>query len=424
MNYNNPYNFTYLDKLIHGEHKELELEHDITIEEGEKEKFSEGITVDVNDIEINGNGYSIDSQGLTRIFKTTGKNITLKNITFKNGYSKDSGAAIANVGSVKIYNSNFTDNIAEVDGGAVYNDINGTMTIQDSILSNNSALTDGGAIFNWGNLTIKCSVIEENLSWEDAGAIHNGGLTHKTSTINELEHYMDIDLSNVKVLIEDTIIRHNTGNHSGGGIINWATLDIKNSTFQDNATTERGGAVNNQANGIVTITDSNLIFNKAYFTGGAINNQKNGTIIITDSKIENNTTRGYGGTISNRGLIEINKSTFHHNIAIPNGGVIYNSGQANINKSIFGYNKAHENGGAILNSGHVNINNSLFKENTANHWGDSIYNIEGKISLTDTEIMNDIANSEENLIESIHNNKGSIIIMDTQNPTINVYTRE
>ena len=424
MNDNNVCNFTYLNQLIQ-ENKEIRLEHDIVLEEVEKEKFSEGIVVDANDIVIDGNGHSIDAQSMTRIFKITGHDITIKNVTFMNGFTIDSGAAIANVGSIKIYNSTFTDNISDVDGGAIYNDIGGKIEIKASKFMNNNSRTDGGAIFNWGELTVERSLIEDNISWKDAGAIHNGGRTHKSSVLNDMEYIEeDIDLRNVKVTVKDSIIRQNIGSHSCGGIMNWGKLNIEKSTFEENITSGRGGAISNQGTGIVTINDINIISNRANFTGGAIQNQKNGIITITRSRIEKNETTGHGGTIANRGLIIINKSKFNRNIAEPHGGVFYNSGQIYINKSMFCFNRAYQKGGVIINSENVNINNSVFKCNDASHLGESIYNIKGITSLTDTKIVNEEDIAEKNPIKTIYKNMGTIIIQDTKLPTIQAYIHE
>ena len=424
MNENNVYNFTFLNQLIQ-KNKEIRLEHDIILEEVEKERFSEGIVLDKNAIVIDGNGYSIDAQGMTRIFKVTGSEIIIKNITFMNGYSEDSGAAIANAGSIKIYNSTFTDNMADVDGGAIYNDIGGKIDIEDSEFTNNNSQTDGGAIFNWGELTVKSTLIEDNISWKDAGAIHNGGRTHKSSVLNDIKYIEeDIDLSNVKLAIEDSIICQNTGSHSCGGIMNWGILNVEKSILEKNITSGRGGAISNQGTGIVNLNDIDIISNRANFTGGAIQNQKNGIITLTDSRIEKNETRGRGGTITNRGMIVVNKSKFNYNIAEPNGGVIYNSGQTDINESLFGFNRAYRKGGIIINSGHVNVNNSVFKCNDADYLGESIYNIKGITTLTDTKVVNEEDITEENPMRTIYNKKGSIIMQDTKLSTMQIYIHQ
>ena len=82
------FDFGHLDRIIHkSNEKEIFLEDDILFENYEKEYYEGGIELDIDDLVIDGNGKTIDGDGKSRIFTVTGKNITLKNITFKNGKS-------------------------------------------------------------------------------------------------------------------------------------------------------------------------------------------------------------------------------------------------------------------------------------------------------------------------------------------------
>ena len=92
MSNNNIKNFKCLDNLIHSGVKEIVLDSDIVLGDDEKYKYLNGIKLDVNDLAIDGNGHAIDARGLTRIFYCTGKNVTIKNMILKNGFSEDGGA--------------------------------------------------------------------------------------------------------------------------------------------------------------------------------------------------------------------------------------------------------------------------------------------------------------------------------------------
>lgn len=113
-----PRDFRYLDELIHSGTEEIVLDSDIMLGKDEKSKYYTGIRLDVDGIVIDGAGHTIDACEKTRIFECSGKNILIKNLTFKNGYSWE-GAAICNDGELTIIDSNFTGNCA--DDGAVYN---------------------------------------------------------------------------------------------------------------------------------------------------------------------------------------------------------------------------------------------------------------------------------------------------------------
>lgn len=77
------YNFEYLDKLVHSGEDEIFLDDDVVLGNLEEFKYGDGISLDVDDLIIDGKGHTIDAQGKIRIFHCTGENVTLKNITLK-----------------------------------------------------------------------------------------------------------------------------------------------------------------------------------------------------------------------------------------------------------------------------------------------------------------------------------------------------
>ena len=193
-------NFRYLDELIHSGVKEIVLDSDIVLDPDEKSQYLNGIKLDADDLAIDGNGHAIDAQGLTRIFYCTGKNIIIKNIILKNGFTIENGGAINNEGELTITESTLTENttkngdggainnegeltitkatlnnnIGEVSGGAIHNNKGGELTITESTLNNNTAHWKGGAIYNnEGELTITESTLNNNTAQRDGGAIHN-----------------------------------------------------------------------------------------------------------------------------------------------------------------------------------------------------------------------------------------------------------
>ena len=154
-------NFRYLDELVHSGVKEIVLDSDIVLDPDEKSQYLNGIKLDADDLTIDGNGHAIDARGLTRIFYCTGKNIIIKNIILKNGFTKDDGGAIHNRGELTITEYTLQENTTTRDGGAIRND-EGELTITDSEFCENSAETWGGAIENSGELTMTDSAFTQN----------------------------------------------------------------------------------------------------------------------------------------------------------------------------------------------------------------------------------------------------------------------
>ena len=90
------YNFKYLDDLIHSGVKEIVLDSDIALSGSEESGYSDGISLDVDDLIIDGAGHTIDAARKARIFHCSGRNITVKNLILKNGFCQMPGSAIYN----------------------------------------------------------------------------------------------------------------------------------------------------------------------------------------------------------------------------------------------------------------------------------------------------------------------------------------
>ena len=151
------FDFGYLDKKIHeSKTKEIMLEDDISFENYEIDYYEGGIELDIDNLIIDGNGHTIDAQDKTRIFYCTGKNITLKNLTLKNGHSHKND-----------------DNLLNDDGGAIKINSNTDLTIKNCIFINNTSEGSGGAIHNSGRLIIANSTLSGNKAEGFGGAINN-----------------------------------------------------------------------------------------------------------------------------------------------------------------------------------------------------------------------------------------------------------
>ena len=69
-------------------------------------------------------------------------------------------------------------------GGGIYNEYNGTLTVQNSILSGNSASHNGGGIANGGTLTVVSSTLSGNSALGGGGINNDGTLTVDSSTLS------------------------------------------------------------------------------------------------------------------------------------------------------------------------------------------------------------------------------------------------
>ncbi len=172
-------------------------------------QLTAGVLTVTGEIILNGNGETISGGGLSRIFLVeTGGNLSLNNVTLRDGVGDEGGAIHTLPGStLNILNSaivnNAATNTSSSSGGGI-NNWGGTVNIANSTISGNRANAGGGGI---ANLT----------------AIQSGFI------------YGTVNLTNVT--ITDNIADFDGSgddSHDGGGIYTFGMLNIKNTIIAGN----------------------------------------------------------------------------------------------------------------------------------------------------------------------------------------------
>ena len=329
--------------------------------------------VNINDLTI-ANGKNINGNG-GGVYINPESTLSLNNTNFSGNLAQRQGGAIYSFrGTAIISNSNFSSNSAQDFGGvggAIYNEL-GSVTIGNSNFSGNSAQDLGGAIYSWlGTATIS------NSNFSGNSALRGGAIfTSETATIingsnfsgNSAREYggaIAIYAGTAFTINNSNFSENSAGNDvplgnfgAGGAIYNnyRSSVTISNSIFSGNSVPDRdssGGAISNFG----TATISNSIFSGNFANnalGGAIINVLD-TIAISNSTFSNNSSRD-GGAIFNFGTATINNSTFSANFAIESGGAIrnINLGSSTIANSILVGNNA-PNGAEVSNSSTLNF---------------------------------------------------------------------
>lgn len=230
---------------------------------------------------IIGNGHAIDAEEFTQILTIgEGAYVKLENITVKNGYGA-AESTITNNGDLTAINCKFTQNsISMGSGGVIYN--NGNLNIKDSEFTNNRAGRDYGALYA-----------------ANGAAIYNNGSCNIEDTLfeNNVANGTGCILNKENLNIVTCTFRHNTA-YSGGAISNTGTLSIENSCFESNiATTASGGAVYSIGNLTVdnSLFKANTAQNENLGHGGAIFSYN---LTLTNSNFTLNEAKGgYGGAV-------------------------------------------------------------------------------------------------------------------------------
>ena len=301
------------------------------------------------------------------------KESSIKNSYFDNNSARIHGSAVyaSGIGTNLISSTNFTNNKAIYNGGAVFS-IVPYNNFTNCLFENNSA-NSGGAVFSNAKLNdfTKCR-FSNNLAETSGGAIisHNNINIHDSDFVNNTSIYAEFSAF---------------GSYGGGAIYSFDNLNIYNSNFiRNNA--DSGGAI--YISKYLKIYKSKFINNSASYGGAIYTNawqmfRSNMGILlfveadIYDSSFINNTAK-YGGAAYDVDLVK--NCTFLKNHAENTAGAISTSGS--IIDSRFIDNSANY-GGALYNP--ELVDNSLFVDNSARYSAGAIYLSKSKIYVGDIE---------------------------------------
>ena len=428
----------------------LTLNQNVAMTAKEAADFTNGITIN-KDITIDGKGHTIDAKNLGRIFSIgEGFTVTLTNATLINGKA-DKGGAIYNDGSLTLSDVKLSDNAADSYGGAVFN--NGELVVSDSVFDSNdivnrgSASVDygGAAIYNWkeGTLKVTNSNFTNNIKNYKNGDNLVGAITTignatviGSNFVNNSGRWggaisatgAELRKNSSTLTVSNTIFKDNSALYAGAVYIWGSNYNIADCVFDNNTAFGKGNMTPNNNNGgalVVsqvsrfnepitgTISGSKFINNKAQYGGAAYFNK--GFVTITDSVFENNVATAEGGAVgfshaSVKDLVvSINNSSFVGNKA-PVAGAIFTNVDSKITNSNFINNSAAKIGGAICNVNDLTVENSKFVNNTPQaihnskelHLGietftdlqnaidlvDGILTLDSDIAMTDDEAAN------------------------------------
>ena len=323
--------------------------------------------------------------------------ITADRTEFINNQAGISGGAIVHAGSAiaSLTNVTFTGNTADRFGGAIFNegDVNSQLEIsgsdfsQNQVLSSNSASGDGGAISIRGDgaTTISATDFSENQATFDGGAIANsansGQLTITGSQFIENQAVGPggaIDNQGRLTIDQSSFTRNQTTSTTtgnGGAIANrfaQAELTIDQTSFVDNQSSRQGGGVFNFQAAALTVTNSSFEGGSATLGGGIYSGFSPAD--IADSHFEGNEVAP-GATTGD-------------------GAAIYNlSGDLTVVGSTFVDNQATDFGGAILSSepdATLVVQDSDFTNNRA-RIGGAVHQFQGQLTVEDSDFLNNQA---------------------------------
>lgn len=309
-------------------------------------------------------GANPTARGMDRLFEIhpTAGNVTIKDLTLREGFSDDAGGAIQNwsPGLLRLENIHVLDSYASKAGGGVNN--------------------ADPAFYPWATAPLnppkagRVEIINSTLSGDAAGgggaAVNNAG----TGSVSILAGSRVVD--NPGLMIPDPLDPESM--IPAPGVYDPGASAIANQAAVD-------------AIGAIRIADSTVSGNYSTQIGGGILNAGHGTLTVERTTITNNTTEaGGGGLYTTGGTVTVSDSTFSGNEAADGGG-LYSAGAVNdvglrprltVSGSTFEGNTAHASGGGIYSAGDatVTLTDLTFSDNTAGDDGGGL-STAGRTSL-------------------------------------------
>jgi uncharacterized repeat protein (TIGR03803 family) len=255
------------------------------------------------------------------IYTASGSSLTMSNSTISNNDAVGNsgtfgdGAGIYAAGTINLTSVTITGNQATSantsggnfsDGGGILVYTSGSATLTSCTVSNNTVSADGAGIDAEGNLTLTNCTINHNTAVIASGGVGNNGT----------------------LIIDGTTISNNSAEEAAGVYVASGSATMDSDTFTGN-TGEDAGAIQENGNDPLTVTNSTFTNNVTTDDGGAFWLESNTTFI--NDTISGNSTTGDGGAFflaSSNATFTLTNDTISNNSATVAGGGIFNGGAA------------------------------------------------------------------------------------------------
>jgi hypothetical protein len=382
-----------------------------------------------------------------------GGTLTITRTSFHHNNSGAAGGAIANVGTLISSNDTYVSNSTHIGGvgGALYNDLGGSITVNHNTFASNTASLSSSTIYNVsGTVTLTYSIINDNgpqcsgtvnvdatnLSRQSCGSatvvadLMTRFLTANTVLLDVGSPALDNYPAPCAIEVDKFgASRPQWGSCDVGAVEmrSDTTLTSCNFLSLDNAVyfaNLMGGVIDIDCEGIIefpyklTITKDIAINGNGgvIFDGG--NNTRlfdvanGGGLAINTLTLQNShsdiLSHGGGAIFNDGGTITINNATFINNIDGGSGGAIGNfNGAITISNSTFHNNSASDFGGAIENSAIMSISNCVFTNNTTPSDGGGIINY-GTINISNSQFIENVGGALHNYYTGVMTIEDSI----------------
>ncbi len=284
---------------------------------------------------------------------------------FSNTAAAD-GGGLAVLADLKLTGATFVSNTSTSSrGGGVYHST-GVANIQNAVFTANTASSQGGGFYSNRLVTFTAASFVANSSYY-GGAIANCGSATTLNTgyffNNQSGGYGGALYLCGQNWLSGTQLISNTARWAGGGLYSSGNAIINNGIFDKNSTTDPGGSGGHIVTSGRMRLDHTRLTNGAADYGGALRNY--GLLTITASSLVFNRAYGSfgeGGAIRNSGPLAMINSTLAYNSADTAGGALFSTDwPATLINDTLDHNTAFSGGGLFANNA-IGLANSIVSQ--------------------------------------------------------------
>jgi predicted outer membrane repeat protein len=290
----------------------------------------------------------------------------------------------------------FQNNVASVQGGAIYGSLMQYLSLLDCRLVNNSAQTGGAIYLTFATtVVIQSSNILQNTASQVAGVFIGGSNSISIDTCifdsniaSSNYGALRVESSTLFTMINTNLTRNTSPLDGSGGIsLFQTTFQIKSSRFEHNIGYNGSSIYAYQCVvGLNIIESSSFANNNATNSGGAMYLLQSPVYVNSSIFTNNKALMSLGGAVYTNSLFKSDYSIWMNQFAAKSGGSLFMDGISTSMLILF-YNQfynctAYDTGGsiAIIGSSSFILNDTIFSFNIGINNGGAIYS-SGKASI-------------------------------------------
>ncbi|MHC5028106.1 MAG: hypothetical protein ACYTGR_15240, partial [Planctomycetota bacterium] len=319
------------------------------------------------------------------------------------------GVMVSQNSSPSVHESQFEANSTDNDGGVIFAMESMSHPTFDECTFNDNTARNGGAMYFWQAAgAIAYSDFFDNEAWQEGGAIviHEDAvmpnvdaveIAHTLFVRNEAGEYAGaVKVIDSCAFIRDSGFVANTA-PNGGAIAYFPGCEgvLEESFFLDNGADINGGAITTMGSN-VEINDCDFEENWALANGGAVH-LDGGSSFLFMNRFEGNLAWVAGGALAveNEASPLILNALFRENIGLGQGGAVFGTeSSANLMNIVFEGNLSAQGGGLFAFGGVTEIDNATFFGNHAWNGGQAIELMGGFVDVVNSILWDPVFGTE------------------------------